>query len=110
MKIETHIDTYNTLEVDKVLCHFIGLPDPRGKAPGEDLTKEEKEPELIPDVRVDTKIYTDGEIIKTIENPPEQISTYYIGNRKYEMTVDILIKKKVFIKNASYIITFTIAK
>lgn len=108
MKIETKTDIYNTIEVDKVLYHFMPFPDPNGRTPNsnEPIPKRKK----IPEVRVDSKIFTDGEIIETIESNPEPINEYKIGNCKYDMAVDTLIRRQIHIKNASYILVVTIAK
>ena len=107
MKIETYADI-NVLELDKAIYHYNGFPDPNGRKPNskEKLPKPKKSPE----VRVDMKVYTDGEIIQTIEGEPEPIKEYYIGKIKYNREVDTLVKKKVYIKNASYILVVTVAK
>ena len=108
MKIETQIDTYNTLELDKVIYHrkFQCLPDPRGTKPG--CKEEEPKFDIKPQVRVNTKIYTDGEIVETMESEPKNIGEYYINGIKYGQAVDTLIKKRVRVKNASYILIVTI--
>ena len=108
MKIETKTETYNTLEVDKVLYHFLPIQDliEVNTDSNEQIDKLTK----IPEVKVDSKIFTDGEIIKIIESSPESINEYRIGDNKYNLLVDTLIKKQVHIKNASYILVVTIAK
>jgi len=109
MKIETKTDIYNTIEVDKVLYHIledINRPNGRKTNSSDPIPKQAK----IPDVIVDSKIFTDGEIIEAIESNSEPINEYRFGNCKYNMPVDTLIKKQVHIKNASYILVVTIAQ
>jgi len=101
MEIETYTNTYNTVELDKVLYHFEGFPP---------LSEEEPEPVVTPEVMVDTKIYTDGEIIRVVESSKEPISEYFIGKIKYDRPVDTLIKRKAYVKNASYILVVTVAE
>ena len=101
MQIETNVDIYNTIEFDKVLYHFEGFPP---------LSEEDAKPVVTPEVKVDTKIYTDGEIIKVTESSKEPISEYFIGKIKYDRPVDTLIKRKAYIKNASFILVVTVAE
>jgi len=107
MKIETKNDTYNIIEVEQVLYHLeLPIISVRLVYSEDSSSKTIK----MPENRVDSKIFTDGEIIETIESNPEPINEYKIGNCKYDMPVDTLIKKKVHIKNASYILVVTVAK
>ena len=90
MKFETQTDTYNTLEFDIVSYHL-------------------DEDNIILEDRINTMIYTDGELIETTLSDPETINEYFIGKVKYEYPVDTLHKKKVVIKNARYILAVTVA-
>ena len=67
-------------------------------------------PPKIEEVRVYSKIYTDGEIIEILNSEPKEIDEYKIGNFKYEYPVDTLIKQRIHIKNANYILAVTVAK
>ena len=107
MKIETKTDIYNTIEIEQVLYHLELPIISVGLVYSEDPSSKTIK---MPENRVDSKIFTDGEIVEIIASNPEPINEYKIGNCKYDMPVDTLIKEKVHIKNASYILVMTIAK
>lgn len=60
--------------------------------------------------RIQTKIFTDGEIAKESEEVSENIQEYYFGEEKYEHDVDTLKTKNIFFKNYSFVITYVTAK
>lgn len=94
-----------SLEVIEVTKHvvFHKLPNP---ATGE---IEGNKTETVERPRIQTKIFTDGEIEKESEETTQNIEEYYIGKKKYKHGVDTLKTKKIYFKNYSYVITYLIA-
>lgn len=72
---------------------------------------EQEEPKLINrvDKKIKTIIYTDGNITKVEESEPIEINKYYINKIKYNGEVNQLIKKKVYLENATYIVKVIVA-
>ncbi len=64
--------------------------------------------EPIKNKYVQTKIITDGEIVKE-EEITKSINEYYIGRKKYD-DVDTLSTKNIYLKNYSYVIVYLLAK
>ena len=62
------------------------------------------------DVKIETKIFTDGEVVKFGEPTEEVISEYYICGKKYTGSVDKLKKTRIFLKNYSYAVVYTLAE
>jgi len=54
-------------------------------------------------------IYTDGNITKVEESEPIAIDEYYINGTKYNSEVNQLIKKKLYIEKATYIVNVVVA-
>ena len=73
----------------------------------ESIEKSEKEIEEYK--RIQTKIFTDGDISKISEEKIKEIDEYYIGKKKYQYDVDTLKSKDIYFKNHSYVIVYTIA-
>lgn len=61
------------------------------------------------DNKIKTVIYTDGKVKKIEESAPEAISEYFIGRKKYGYEVNQLIKKRLYIEDASYIVKVNLA-
>lgn len=62
------------------------------------------------DNKVKTIIYTDGKVVKIEKEEPISINEYYIDGQKYDGLVTELVKKRVYIENASYIIKVIVAE
>lgn len=62
------------------------------------------------DNKVKTIIYTDGKVVKIEKEDPISINEYYIDGKKYDGLVTELVKKRVYIENASYIIKVVVAE
>lgn len=60
--------------------------------------------------QIRTKVFTDGKVAKVGEENIQKIDKYYIGDKEYRYGVDTLNTKKVYFKDYSYIITYTIAR
>lgn len=69
----------------------------------------DKEHDTVEGTRIQTIIFTDGEIENQTEEIHQNIDEYYIGNQKYQHDVDTLKTKKIYFKNHSYVITYLIA-
>ena len=92
-----------TVEVQRH-CQVDNFKDPSGKnseLDGKNI--------VVIDSKIKTKLYTDGEFIKIEEEEPQTISEYFINKEKYNGNINRLIKKKVYIKNASYILVVIVA-
>ena len=59
--------------------------------------------------KIKTVIYTDGKVSKIEESEPQEISEYYFGKKPYEYDVNELIKKRLYIEGASFIVKVTVA-
>lgn len=95
------------LKVEEATCHieFIAFLDPKPR-----LNQNQKAGTEIKEFkRIQTKIFTDGEILKLGGEKIEEIDEYYIGKKKYQYDVDTLKTKEIFFKNYSYIITYLLA-
>ena len=89
------------IEVSKHLS-YQALPDPyTGKYDEKFNTVEHR--------RVQMRIFTDGKIDKQTDVISQKVDKYYIGNKEYMLPVDTLKTKKVFFKDYSYIIVYTIS-
>ena len=66
----------------------------------------------IPDKhsRIRTIVYTDGEIFKESKVETSNIKSYYFGTKEYEGRVDLLEKKKIYIRNHSYVVVYKTAE
>lgn len=62
------------------------------------------------DVKVETKIYTDGDVVQIGESEEENISEYYIDGKKYTHQVDKLKRTKVYLENHSYAVVYTLGE
>ena len=107
MNVKTKTEIHNIVESDIVEHHirFDPFVDPNGKdtSPKEDIVRK--------NTKIKPIISTDGEIIKTEFEEPQPINNYYIKGKKYKCpSHTFLIKSKTHIKNASYIILYTMAK
>ena len=60
------------------------------------------------DTKIRTVIYTDGEVIKVSEPKPVSIDEYYINGKKYDGEVSELIKRRAYIRDASYVVKITL--
>ena len=95
------------LKVEEATCHieFIAFLDPKPR-----LNQNQKAGTEIKEFkRIQTKIFTDGEILKLGGEKIEEIDEYYIGKKKYQYDVDTLKTKEIYFKNYSYIITYLLA-
>lgn len=103
MNVKTKTEIHNIVESDIVEHHIIF--DPKGK---NTLSKEDS---VKKNTKIKPIISTDGEIIKTEFEEPQPINNYYIKGKKYKCPSNtFLIKSKTYIKNASYIILYTMAE
>lgn len=59
--------------------------------------KENEKSKGFEDERIKTIIITDGEIEKQTEETTQDINEFYIGKSKYQMTVDTLKIKNIYI-------------
>ena len=62
------------------------------------------------DVKIETKIYTDGEVIKIGESEIENIDAFFINGKKYTHQVDKLKRTRVYLKDYSYAVVYTLGK
>lgn len=62
------------------------------------------------DVKVETKVYTDGEVVRVRESEEESIDEFFINGKKYTHQVDKLRRTKVYLKNHSYAVVYTLAE
>lgn len=62
------------------------------------------------DIRIQTKVITDGTVDKVSDFKNKEINECYIGNRKYHEAVDTLNSEKLYLKDYSYVVTCTLAK
>ena len=60
--------------------------------------------------RIQTRIFTDGEISSESEEILQKIDEYYIGRNKYPYDINALKTKNLCFRNHSYVITYVIAK
>jgi len=104
MNIKTYTDIYNIVEIEDVFYHSL-VPNFFQKKDSKDNEKK-----YVCGLRVSTKLYTDGEIIEIHEEEPQNINEYFINGRKYDRSVDTLVKKQVHIKNARYILKVVVAE
>ncbi len=99
-------EIYSVVETIEVQRHYQvdNFKDPSGKNSELDGKKI-----VVIDSKIKTKLYTDGEFVKIEEEDPQTISEYFINKEKYNGNINRLIKKKVYIKNASYILVVVVA-
>lgn len=62
------------------------------------------------DVKIETKIYTDGKVVSLGETKEENISEYFIDGTKYTHQVDKLKRTKVYLKDYSYAVVYTLGE
>ena len=62
------------------------------------------------DNKIKTIIYTDGKITNIEEDEPIKIDEYYINGKKYNGLVTDLIKKRLHIEKANYVIKVVVAE
>jgi len=93
-------EKYNIVEMEQVLHHLSTPVFGNNSDKKYEATCE----------RIKMKLYTDGDFIKEEIAEPQSISGYYINEQKYDKSVDTLIQKRVYIKNASFIVRVTIAE
>lgn len=62
------------------------------------------------DVKVETKIYTDGEVVQIDEPIVEDISEYYINGKKYNGSINKLRTTRVQLKDHSYAVVYTLGE
>lgn len=65
--------------------------------------------QVFPD-RIKTRIFTDGEIENESKITSININNYYIKGKKYRYGINKLHTKNIFLKNYSYVISYTIAQ
>lgn len=93
MTIKTKKDTYNTVKIEQAIC-----------------TNKKYKGKNEQEIRVDSRIYTDGNIIEITEEKPKNIYTYKNRNIVYSNLIDIVIARNVKIKNARYILVIYTTK
>ncbi len=62
------------------------------------------------DNKIKTIIYTDGKVIKVEKSEPIPISEYFIDKKKYNYEVNQLVKKRLYIEDATYIVKVNLAE
>lgn len=72
--------------------------------------QEASKSNIIEAKKIQTKIFTDGEIAKESDEISSNISEYYIGKKQYQYAVDTLKTKTIYFKNHSYVITYLLAQ
>ena len=60
--------------------------------------------------KIETKIYTDGEIVEVEETQVEPITEYYIGNKKYTNNLSKKKTTKLHLRNHTYAVVYTLAE
>ena len=60
--------------------------------------------------KIETKIYTDGEIVEVEEAQVEPITEYYIGNKKYTNNLSKKKTTKLHLRNHTYAVVYTLAE
>lgn len=99
-------EVYSVVEIEEVQRYYQidSFKDPSGKDSELDGKKL-----VVIDPKIKTKLYTDGEFVKVEEEEPLTIDEYFINKEKYDGLVNRLVRKKVYIKNASYILGVVVA-
>lgn len=72
-------------------------------------SKKDSNSDIIEFERIQTIVFTDGDIAQESEETTKNIKQYYIDKEKYQHTVDTLRTKNIHLKNHSYAITCLIA-
>lgn len=62
------------------------------------------------DNKIKTIIYTDGKVINIEKSEPIPISEYFIDKKKYNYEVNQLVKKRLYIEDATYIVKVNLAE
>lgn len=62
------------------------------------------------DVKIQTKIYTDGEVVQVGEPEEENIAEYFIDGKKYTHQVDKLRRTKIYLRDYSYAVVYTLGE
>lgn len=98
IKVKTHTEIHNIVEIDEVLYHqiFVSLPDPRTNCENEDVVSI--------DSRIQSKIYTDGKFVKAEEILRQPIDKYYICKEwlrvgKGQGWFDVIKNTEIFLNN-----------
>lgn len=60
--------------------------------------------------RIETKIYTDGEIVEVEDTKEEPITEYYIGKKRYTNNLSKKKTTKFHLKNHTYAVVYTLAE
>lgn len=114
MKIK-ELKENESLEVIRITKHFRRPDYPLGLVKEEDsianMTKDNNS-NFYEEDRIQTKIYTDGEIVTESDEVTEGITEFFINDKinieKYSDPIDTIRKRKVSLKNYSYVVVYLI--
>lgn len=87
------------LEVMEISYHF--------KRP---IPRENGSYDVIERKKIQTFIFTDGELFREDEPVTEHIDQYFFGAEKYPHSVDTLQKKNMYFKNHRFVITYLVTE
>lgn len=87
-----------------------GMPLEVIQASYNSIARREIPPRIVEIPKIRTIVYTDGEIFNESELETYNIEKYYFGTKEYEGKVELLKKKKIYIRNHSFVVVYKLAE